>query len=133
MLFGTGKAEALKAAKTLLFRCLGNMNANFEDVILECKKFAAKCYGQKDIISSKNRRSIWVSTTDGAKLSAKPSALKRLPPTDKALLRSTLNEHIMRLSCGKIICRDILPISIHPSQHFNVGSTLFQRCESTLK
>ena len=85
MMFGIGKVKSLKATNEVPLKYLGDKDASIDDVIMEGKKFVAKCYGQKHVSSSKNRRIIWMNKTDGAKLSAKPPTLKSLPPTDEAL------------------------------------------------
>lgn len=93
MLFGIGKAKALKAVEKVPLQHIGDTNSTIDLVIQEGKRFVTKCYGQVNESSSKNRRSIWVSKTDGAKKSAKPPLLKNLPPTDEALelkIKSTL-------------------------------------------
>ena len=55
----------------------------------------AKCYGQVETSSSKNRRTIWINKTDGAKKTAKPPALQSLPPTDEALEINIKRVHYM--------------------------------------
>ena len=78
------------------------MNAEFEEVIDEGKRFVAKCYGQVETSSSKNRRTIWINKTDGAKKTAKPPALQSLPPTDEALEINIKRVHwvaVIRKNC----------------------------------
>ena len=84
-MFGIGKGKSLKACNEVPLRCIGDLDANIDDVIMEGKTFTAKCFGQKNISSSVNRCVIWKNKTDGAKLSAKPPMLRSLPPTDAAL------------------------------------------------
>lgn len=93
MLFGIGKGKALKAVEKVPLHLIGDKDSAMDLVIQEGKKFVASCYGQHDESSSKNRRSIWVNKTDGAKKSAKPPALKNLPPTNEALILNIKRAH----------------------------------------
>ena len=85
MMFGIGKIKSLKVVEKVPLVHIGEVNAELEEVIDEEKRFLAKCYGQVETSSSKNRRTIWINKTDGAKKTAKPPALQSLPPTDAAL------------------------------------------------
>ena len=85
MMFGIGKVKSLKVVEKVPLVHIGEVNAELEEVIDEGKRFVAKCYGQVETSSSKNRRTIWINKTDGAKKTAKPSALQSLPSTDEAL------------------------------------------------
>ena len=82
MMFGIGKVKSLKVVEKVPLVQIREVNA---EVIDERKRFVAKCYGQVETGSSKNRRTIWINKTDGAKKTAKPPALQSLPPTDEAL------------------------------------------------
>ena len=78
------------------------MNVEFEEVIDEGKRFVAKCYGQVETSSSRNRRTIWINKIDGATKTAKPLALQILPPTDEALEINIKRVHwvaVMRKNC----------------------------------
>ena len=66
-------------------------------VIQEGKRFVARCYGQVDERLSKNRRSICVNKTDGAKKSAKPPSLKNIPPTDEGLALDIKRAHFVAI------------------------------------
>ena len=70
-MFGIGKSKSIKAVEKVPPNYLGEQNAGMHDVIEEGKKFAAKCFGLSETSSSKNRKSLWISKTDGAKKSAK--------------------------------------------------------------
>ena len=59
MLLDIRKAKALKENKMLSLKWFDDL----EDVILEGKKFAVKCYGCTAIFSSKNRCTICVNRT----------------------------------------------------------------------
>ena len=85
IMFDTGKVKSLKVVGKVPLVHIGEVNAGLEEVIDEGKRFVAKCYGQVETSSSKNRRAIWINKTDGAKKTAKPPALQSLPPTDEAL------------------------------------------------
>ena len=85
MMFGIGKAKALKALKNVPLKSIGDINADLEEVMNEGFTFVANCYGQKDTNSSKNRQTIWMKKTDGANKSSKPPTLKSLPPAMKPL------------------------------------------------
>ena len=85
MMFGIGKVKSLKVVEKVPLVHIGEVNAELEEVIDEEKRFLAKCYGQVETSSSKNRRTIWINKTDGAKKTAKPPALQSSPPTDEAL------------------------------------------------
>ena len=85
MMFGIGKVKSLKVVEKVPLVHIGEVNAELEELIDEGKRFVAKCYGQVETSSSKNRRTIWINKTDGAKKTAKPPALQSLPPTDEAL------------------------------------------------
>ena len=85
MMFGIEKVKSLKVVEKVPLVHTGEVNAEFEEVIDEGKRFVAKCYGQVETSSSKNRRTIWINKTDGAKKTAKPPALQSLPTTDEAL------------------------------------------------
>ena len=85
MMFGIGKVKSLKVVEKVPLVHIGEVNAELEEVIDQEKRFLAKCYGQVETSSSKNRRTIWINKTDGAKKTAKPPALQSLPPTDEAL------------------------------------------------
>ena len=52
---GMGKEKALEAAEIHTLKSLGNLYANIDDVYMESKRFIARCYGQKEKCSSKNR------------------------------------------------------------------------------
>ena len=54
-MFGIAKGKALKAAKELILQHVGNEDANIDDVIMESKRFVAKCYGENNLNSSSNR------------------------------------------------------------------------------
>ena len=94
-MFGIGKVKSIAAVEKVPLKHLGEIKASIDDVIHEGKKFAAKCFGQPNISSSKNRKSIWISKTDGAKKTAKPPTLKSLPPTDEALELNIKRAHFM--------------------------------------
>ena len=85
MMFGIGKVKPLNVAEKIPLKHVGEKSAEIKEVVDEGKRFVAKCYGQVNVSSSKNRRAMWIAKTDGAKKSAKPPALKSLPPTDEAL------------------------------------------------
>ena len=85
VMFGIGKVKSLKVVEKVPLVHIGEVNAELEEVIDKGKRFVAKCYGQVETRSSKNRRSIWINKTDGAKKTAKPPALQSLQPTDEAL------------------------------------------------
>lgn len=55
MLFGIGKAKALAVVEQIPLKHLGHENASIEEVLLESRRFVAKCYGQSEPSSSKNR------------------------------------------------------------------------------
>ena len=92
MMFGIGKVKSLKVVEKVPLVQIGEVNA---EVIGERKRFVAKCYGQVETGSSKNRRTIWINVTDGAKKTAKPPALQSLPPTDEALEINIKRAHYM--------------------------------------
>ena len=79
MMFGIGKVKSLKVVEKVPLVHIGEVNAELEEVIDQEKRFLAKCYGQVETSSSKNRRTIWINKTDGAKKTAKPPALQSLP------------------------------------------------------
>ena len=85
MIFGIGKVKSLKVFEKVPLVHIGEVNAELEEVIDEGKRFVAKCYGQVETSSSKNRQTIWINKTNGVKKTAKPPALQSLPPTDEAL------------------------------------------------
>ena len=97
MLFNVGKAKAINAVKKVSLMHIGDVNSPIDLVIKEGKQFVAKCYGQTNESSSANRRSIWVSKTDGSKKSAKPPTLKYLPPTDEALELNIRRAHFVAI------------------------------------
>ena len=72
-MFGMGKSKSIKAAEKVPLNYLGKQNADMQDIIEEGKKFVAKCFGLSETSSSKNRKALWISKTDGAKKSAKPT------------------------------------------------------------
>ena len=96
-MFGVGKVKSLKAAEKVPLKYLGEQNSDLQEVIEErIKKFVAKCFGQASTSSSRNRRTIWISKTDGAKKCPKPPALlKSLPPTDEALELNIKGAHFV--------------------------------------
>ena len=53
MMFGIGKAKALKALKNVPLKSIGDINADLEEVMNEGFTFVANCYRQKDTNSSK--------------------------------------------------------------------------------
>ena len=95
MMFGIGKIKSLKVVEKVPLVHIGEVNAELEEVIDEEKRFLAKCYGQVETSSSKNRRTIWINKTDGAKKTAKPPALQSLPPADEALEINIKRVHYM--------------------------------------
>ena len=97
MMFGIGKAKALKATRKVPLQHIGDLNAEIEDVIREGSIFVAKCYGQNNVSSSENRRTIWMNKTDGVKKSSKPPALRSLPPTDEALHENIKRAHYVAI------------------------------------
>ena len=97
---------------------LGREDASLNDVLLESKRFVAKCYGQNETSSSKNRLLLWTKKTDGAKLSAKPPTLQSLPPSDEALQLNIKRAHFQAMmwnncTSGKPPCIDPCNVSIH--------------------
>ena len=68
----------------------------------------AKCFGLSETSSSKNRKTLWISKTDGAKKSAKPPTLKSLPPTDEALELNIKRAHFVAVTWKSCIT-GILP------------------------
>ena len=93
MMFGIGKAKALKTLKNVPLKSIGDINADLEEVMNEGFTFVANCYGQKDTNSSKNRQTIWMKKTDDANKSSKPPTLKSLPPTNEALEMNIKRAH----------------------------------------
>ena len=93
IMFGIGKSKALKAVSKVPLRYIGNVDAKLEDVMREGKQFVARCYEQNQLSSSENRCTIWKNKTDGAKKSAKPPALRSLPPTYEALEMNIKQSH----------------------------------------
>ena len=93
MLYGIGKGKALNTVKNTPLIHLGDSSASLSDVIEEGKRFIAKCYAQTSVSSSTNRQSIWMAKTQRSKVSAKPPALKSLPPTDEALELNIKRSH----------------------------------------
>ena len=93
IMYGIGKATALKAGKTSKFFHLGNSEADLRDVITEGNLFVAKGYGLQSICSYNKRQPIWLAKTNRSKLLAKPPALKSLPSTDEALDLNILSSH----------------------------------------
>ena len=84
-MFNIGKNKALSVLKKMPLNYFGKIESEKDDVLKEGKLFVSKLYGMKDSSSSKNRLLLWKKKTDSAKLTAKPPALKYLPPTDEAL------------------------------------------------
>ena len=103
MMFGVGKLTALKIAKKVKLKKIGDIEATLDEVIKEGKKFVACCYGQNSLNSSENRAMIWKNKTDGAKKSAKPPNLKSLPPTDKALEINIKRAHFVAIMWNNCI------------------------------
>ena len=97
MLFNIGKTKALNTLKKVSLPNIGNANSPIDSVVKEGKQFVAKCYGQINESSSANRRSIWMSKTDGSKKSAKPPLLKYLTPTDEALELNIKRAHFVAI------------------------------------
>ena len=56
MMFGIGKAKALKAVKNSPLSLLGEKDAYIEEVIQEATVFVSRCYGQCSVGSSKTER-----------------------------------------------------------------------------
>lgn len=124
MMFGIGKAKALAAAKYVQLQYLGHEDASLNDVLLESKRFVAKCYGQNETSSSKNRLLLWTRKTDGAKLSAKPPTLRSLPPTDEALQLNIKRAHFQAMMWNN--CTSGKPPRMDPcnvSMHFYIRKT----------
>lgn len=96
-MFGIGKCKSLNAVEKVPLKHIGEKTADLVEVIHEGKRFVAKCYGQVCESSSRNRRIIWMSKTDGAKKSAKPPALRSLPPTDEALEMNIKRAHYVAI------------------------------------
>ena len=96
-MYGIGKGKSLSAAEKVPLNHIGEQDADMRDVIDEGKKFVAKCFGQSNTSSSKNRRTIWIGKTDGAKKSANPPTLKSLPPTDEALELNIKRAHFQAI------------------------------------
>ena len=65
MMFGIGKVKSLNVVEKMPLKHIGERDADLKDVIEEGKKFAAKCFGQVNVSSSRNRRNVWMSKTDG--------------------------------------------------------------------
>ena len=66
-MFGIIKSKPIKAAEKVPLNYLGEQNADMQDIIEEGKKFVAKCFGLSETSSSKNRKALWISKTDGPK------------------------------------------------------------------
>ena len=75
VMFGIGKVKSLKVVEKVPLVQIGEVNAELEQVIDKGKRFVAKCYSQVETSSSKNKQTIWINQTDGAKKTAKPPAL----------------------------------------------------------
>ena len=69
----------------------------------------SRCYGQCSAGSSENRKTILKRKTDSAKKSARPPALKSLPPTDEAL-----KENIKRAHLTAALWKNCAPGSLPP-------------------
>ena len=93
MMFGIGKAKALKAVKDAPLSLLGEKDVDIEKVMQEATVFISRCYGQCITGSSENRKTIWKRKTDSAKKSERPPALKSLPPTDEAMKENIKRAH----------------------------------------
>ena len=59
MMFGIGKAKALKAVKDAPLSLLGEKDVDIEKVMQEATVFVSRCYGQCSAGSSENRKTIW--------------------------------------------------------------------------
>lgn len=115
MMFGIGKLKALKAAYKMHLKHIGDIAADLDEVIKEGKQFVAECYGQKCLSSSINRAVMWKHKTDGAKKSAKPPALKSLPPTDEALEMNIKRAHFVAIMWNN--CTTGCPPQIDPCEY----------------
>ena len=93
MMFGIGKSKAMKSVRDAPLILLGEKDADIEEVMQEAFAFVSRCYGQYNHGSSENRQTIWKRKTDSARKSAKPTALKSLPPTDDALRENIKRAH----------------------------------------
>ena len=103
MMFGIGKAKALKALINVPLKSIGDINADLEEVMNEGFTFVANCYGQKDANSSKNRQTIWMKKADGVNKSSKPPTLKNLPPTNEALEMNIKCAHYAAAMCSNAV------------------------------
>ena len=99
MMFGIGKAKALKAVKDAPLSLLGEKDEDIEKVMQESTVFVSRCYGQCSAGSSENRKTIWKRKTDSARKSARLPALKSLPPTDEALKENPFHCSVVEKLC----------------------------------
>ena len=60
-MFGVGKAKVLAVAKEIHLQHPGHKDANLNDVLLGSTAMLAKCYGQKEVSSSKDRNKFMLS------------------------------------------------------------------------
>ena len=116
MMFGIGKAKALKAVKDAPLSLLGEKDVDIEKVMQEATVFVSRCYGQCSAGSSEKRKTIYKRKTDSAKKSARPPALKSLPPTDEAL-----KENIKRAHLTAALWKNCAPGSLPPMSPCDYG------------
>ena len=96
MLHGIGKLTMLKTLKEHKhsLSLLGDLSANFEDVVSQATKFIGSCYGIHNAISMTDVRvKTWIKKT-GRKTTAKVPKLSSLPPTSEAFRENVKRAHL---------------------------------------
>ena len=83
----------MKSVRDAPLILLGEKDADNEEVMQEAFAFVSRCYGQYNHGLSENRQTIWKRKTESPRKSAKPPALKSLPPTDDALRENIKRAH----------------------------------------
>ena len=120
---GKGTVKTLKAKYTL--ENLGNVEADFDQVVEEATGFVGACYGVKDAADmSVLRYSVWASKMANLKLTSAPK-LKTIPPTTAAF-----REHVRRAHFQTAIWRHALEPDAPPIRPQEYGWSLDHRTRS---
>ncbi len=108
--FGVGKGKMLKVLKKgVSVDMIGDIQADWSDVMEQATKFTAACYGQPKATSmSEARVSVWTSQIGKTGMTRVPK-LASLPPTTEAF-----SENIKRAHLQTFIWKNAL--ELHPQQ-----------------
>ena len=93
--FGIGKGKILKVLNTNLpLDMIGNIEADWSDVMKQATKFTAMCYGQSKVTSmSEARLGVWTAQIGKPGMTRAPK-LSSLPPTTEAFSENVKRAHL---------------------------------------